>query len=284
MKETEKQVPSNIHKGHRERLRASSLHNGMRHYADHELLEMLLYYAVPRIDTNPLAHALLERFGSVRGVLDAGVNELKSVKGVGDTTAHLIRLSAELLSRYLTDEPSRAFRYDTIGKITHYLYPKFVGLDRECLYIALFNNRLNMLACERIAEGVVNCSDVTTRKVAELIIATGASAVLLAHNHPNGLAIPSNADREITETLRTYVDNMEVNFLDHLVFADRKYASIMRENYGFFRISPISQTCDPKFFENFYAEESYTVCPPLPGRDGECAPELPPDQKYRFEY
>ena len=254
-------------------MRKSSLRNGMHHYAEHELLEMLLYYAVPRTDTNPIAHALLERFGSLKGVLDAGVTELQSVKGVGETSAHLIRLSAEVLCRYLTDEPSKAARFDTIGKITEYLYPKFVGLDYECLYIMLFNNRLNMLGCERISEGIVNCSDVMTRKIAELIISTGASAILLAHNHPNGLAIPSNVDRETTETLRTYVENMKVTLLDHLVFADRKYSSIMQERYGYFRVSPVTQKYDSSFYEQFYAKTDFTIRPLLPGRAGECAPD-----------
>lgn len=272
MKENNKTTAGGVHCGHRERMRTSTLKNGMNHCADHELLEMLIYYSVPRVDTNPIAHALLERFGSVKGVLDADVSELRSVKGVGDTTAHLIRLSAELLCRYLTDEPSRAFRFDTIGKITQYIYPKFVGLDHEELHIMLFNNRLNMLACECISKGIVNCSDVMTRRIAELVISTGASAILLAHNHPNGLAVASNADRETTEVLRTYLDNMNVTMLDHLVFADRKYSSIMQEKYGYFRISPVTQRYDADFFEHFYEETDFTVYPTLPGRGGELAP------------
>ncbi len=272
MKEIDKKPAGGVHHGHRERMRTSALKNGMKHCADHELLEMLLYYSVPRVDTNPIAHALLERFGSVRGVLDASVSDLQSVKGVGENSAHLIRLSAELLCRYLTDEPRRAFRFDTIGKITEYIYPKFIGIDHECLYIMLFNNRLNMLGCECISEGIVNCSDIMTRKIAELIVSTGASAILLAHNHPNGLAIPSNVDRETTEVLRTYVDNMKVTLLDHLVFADRKYSSIMQEKYGYFRVSPVTQQYDASFYERFYEQTDFTVYPFLPGRDGERAP------------
>jgi len=274
MKETEKQSASNIHKGHRERVRTNTLRNGMKHCEDHELLEMLLYYSIPRTDTNPIAHALLQKFGSVKGVLDASAAELQSVKGVGASTAHLIRTSAELLCRYLTDEPSRACRFDNIGKIAQYLYPKFVGIHHECLYMMLFNNRLNLLGCECISEGVVNCSDVTTRKIAELIVSTGASAILLAHNHPNGLSIPSGTDLETTEVLRTYLDNMHVMMLDHLVFADRKYSSILREKYGCFRISPVTQTYDDSFYQHFYAQTDFTVHPYLPGRAGERAPNL----------
>ncbi|MBE6553024.1 MAG: hypothetical protein E7666_01630 [Ruminococcaceae bacterium] len=253
-----------IHTGHRKRARDSALKNGMKHCAEHELLEMLLYYSLPRIDTNPIAHALIERFGSVKGVLDAKVSELKAVEGIGDTSAHLIRVMAEILCRYLTDDPEKRYRFDDVGKIAEFLYPKFVGVNVECLYIMLFNNRLNLLACEKLSEGVINCSDVMTRRIAELVITTGAAAVLLAHNHPNGLAIPSLADRDTTDILRQYFDNMNVTLLDHLVFADQKYASIMRERYGTHRISPVTQRYDEEFYESFYGKGDGSVHPDLP--------------------
>ncbi len=257
-----------IHQGHRKRARDSALKNGMKHCAEHELLEMLLYYSLPRIDTNPIAHALIERFGSIKGVLDAKAGELKAVEGIGDSSAHLIRVMSEILCRYLTDDPEKRYRFDDIGKVTEFLYPKFVGINIECLYILLFNNRLNLLACEKLSEGVINCSDVMTRRIAELVVNTGAAAALLAHNHPNGMAIPSSADLETTDVLHGYFNNMNVTMLDHLIFADQRYTSVMRERYGKFRISPVTQIYDEAFYESFYSKGDGNVHPSLPGGDG----------------
>ncbi|MBR2019472.1 MAG: DNA repair protein RadC [Clostridia bacterium] len=261
-------MAKNTHKGHRERMLERIEKHGWESLSEHEILEVALFFSIPRINTNEIAHALIEKFGSLKGVLDADEKALMAVRGIGPKTAFMLKMFPEILRRYLTDESDKVYRYDTIGKIGEYLYRKFVGVDREQLYMMMFNNRLNLLDCVQISEGVINCSEVMMRKISEQIIHRNASLILLAHNHPNGMAIPSQSDRENTEMLRTQVENMGVQLLDHLVFADQKYVSILRKEYGAFRVSPISQKYDVPFFEHFYEGSEtgeYRVAVQFPG-------------------
>ena len=258
----------NTHKGHRERMLERIEKHGWESLSEHEMLEVALFFSIPRINTNEIAHALLDKFGSVKGVLDADKKELMAVPGIGPKTALMLKMFPEFLRRYLTDASDKVYRYDTIGKVGEYLYRKFVGVDRELLYMMLFNNRLNLLDCVQISEGVINCSEVMMRKISEHIIHRNASLILLAHNHPNGMAIPSQSDRENTEMVRDQVESMGVQMLDHLVFADQKYVSILKKEYGTFRVSPISQKYDAPFFEQFYEGSEtgeYRVAVKFPG-------------------
>ncbi len=268
-------MSDNVHKGHRQRVRERVMEQGMRALPDHEILEILLFYTIPRGDTNEIAHALLNRFGTLKGVMDADQKDLITVKGIGPESAILIKLLPEYLRRYLSDDPDRAFRYDTFTKIGEYLYRKFIGITHEQLYMMMFNNRLNLLDCVLVSEGTVNCSEVMLRRMSEAIIHKKAAAIVLAHNHPDGLAHASSSDLENTETIRMHLENMGVQLLDHLVFADQRYVSVMKQSRGIFRVSPISQKIDQEFFARFYGENEgnvYRVCPAFPGL-GEDEPE-----------
>ena len=265
-------MSNNVHKGHRQRVRERVMEQGMRALPDHEILEILLFYTIPRGDTNPIAHALLDRFGSLKGVLDADPNDLITVKGIGPESAVLIKLLPEYLRRYLSDNPERLFRYDTFTKIGEYLYRKFIGIRHEQLYMMMFNNRLNLLDCILVSEGTVNCSEILLRRMSEAIIHKKATVIALAHNHPDGLAHASSSDLENTETVRMHLENMGVQLLDHLVFADQRYVSIMKQSRGVFRVSPISQKIDQEFFTRFYGENEgtvYSIQPTFPGLDAE---------------
>ena len=261
-------MAKNIHQGHRERMFIRIAKYGWESLSDHELVEVLLYFCIARVNTNGIAHALLEKFGSVKGILDANQKELMTVKGIGPRASFMIKMLPEILRRYLTDASEKVYRYDTIGKVGEYLYCKFLGTDREQLYMMMFNNRLNLIDCVLISEGVINCSEVMMRKVSENIIHGNASLIILAHNHPQGMAIPSQSNRETTEILRTQVENMGVQLLDHLVFADKRYTSIMRREYGSSHVFPISQKFDDGFFEGFYEGSEngeYKILPNFPG-------------------
>ena len=256
------------HAGHRERMFLRIEKYGWESLSDHEMIEVMLYFCIPRVNTNGIAHALMEKFGSVKALMDANPKELATVKGIGPKTAFMVKMLPELLRRYLTDASEKVYRYDTIGKVGEYLYCKFLGTDHEQLYMMMFNNRLNLIDCVLISEGVINCSEVMMRKISENIIHSNAALIVLAHNHPQGMAIPSQADRENTELLRNHVENMGVQLLDHLVFADQRYASILKKEFGTFRVSPISQKYDTAFFEAFYEgveNGEYRVLPCFPG-------------------
>ena len=269
-------MADHTHQGHRDRMFERVEKYGWESLSSYELIEMMLFYSIPRVNTNGIAHAMLDQFGSVKGILDADPRELMKVPGVGSKSAQMIKMMPELLRRYLNEASSKSKRFDSIGMIGEYFYRLFLGTHEERLYMMTFNNRMNLLDCTHISTGVINCSEVMMRKISEKIVYSGAAVVAFAHNHPEGMAVPSATDVEATEILRTHVENMGVQMLEHLVFADKRFTPIMRKQVGTFRMSPISQKIDVQFYDRFYEgqrvneqEWEYVVSVPFPGVENE---------------
>lgn len=241
-----------MHRQHRERMRERCLQNGFANFATHELLELLLYYSIPRADTNGTAHGLMERFGSLKGICEASFDELLLVDGVGENSAILLRLIPELMKRYAMEQISPQAVYDSVGKLADYFSRTFIGLDHECLYMMLLNNRMNMIDCVLVSEGSVNGSNVPFRLMTQKALFKKASSVVLAHNHPDGLALPSAGDVRVTETLIGVFDTIGVTLLEHLILADGRFYPILQQHYGSLRKHPATGQIDSGFYENFY--------------------------------
>ncbi len=257
-----------MHQHHRERMRDRCLQNGFGNFATHELLEMLLYYSIPRTDTNGVAHGLLERFGSLKGICEASFDELLLTDGIGPQSAILLRLIPELMKRYAMEEIAPQAVYDSVGKLADYFVRTFIGLDHECLYMMLLNNRMNMIDCVLVSEGAVNSSTVPVRLMTQKALFKKASSVVLAHNHPAGLALPSARDIEVTETLIGAFDAIGVTLLEHLVIADGRFYPILQQHYGSLRKHPATKQLDSGFYDGFY-DVDYVAwqAPPLfPGQ------------------
>lgn len=243
-----------IHGGHRQRLRARFLKGGPDDFAPHELLELVLCYAIPRGDVNPLAHRLIQRFGSLSGVLEAGESELRSVDGVGDSTACLLRLLPAVMRAYAVEKNRPAPVFDTVGKLVAYLRPLYVGLTTERVYLILLDNGMRMIDCISLGDGAVNCSAVTVRRIAELCLTNHAACAVLAHNHPKGMAIPSGADLEVTNRVDSALETVGVPLLEHLIITEYSDAAILRGRKGTLRASPITGELDQTFYETFYRD------------------------------
>lgn len=253
-----------MHQHHRERMRERCLQNGFDSFATHELLEMLLYYSIPRSDTNGVAHGLIERFGSLGGICEASFDELLLADGVGPNSAILLRLIPELMKRYAMEEVSSRTVYDSVGKLADYFVRAFIGLDHECLYMMLLNNRLGMIDCVLVSEGSVNSSTVPIRLMTQKALFKKASSVVLAHNHPAGLALPSGRDVEVTETLIGAFDAIGVTLLEHLILADGRFYPILQQHYGSLRKNPATGQLDSGFYDGFYdADHETWQAPPL---------------------
>ncbi len=244
-----------IHAGHRERLRERLTRSGADDFADHELLELLLTYAIPRVDVNARAHALIDRFGSVAGVLDALPEELCTVEGIGPHTARLLTLLPAVFRRYELNKLDPGKPLDTVAKLGEYLHALYTGVAVERVYVLLLDNSLRLIDCILMGEGSVNCSSFTVRSVPELALRKHAAAVVLAHNHPRGLAIPSGADIEVTQAVENSLESVGVSFLEHMIVTENSYAPILRHRKGLLRSSPVTGMIDRSFYQTFYGED-----------------------------
>ena len=227
----------NPHQGHRERKKRQFRDFGLDAFADHEALELLLYYAIPRQDTNPLAHELLRRFGSLEAVLDASQEDLTTVPGIGENSALLLRLVPQLYRRALAGPRGKAVILNTPEKIGHYLLQRYAGEVREVVYELCLDQKGKLLTCCRVAEGSGASADFNVRTVLMNAIRCGASLVVLSHNHPSGLALPSAADQAATDRVQRALDTVGIQLLDHIVVADGDFVS-MAQN-GQLRPAPL---------------------------------------------
>ena len=221
-----------LHDGHRKRLKEQFLNHGDG-FHDHQLLELLLCYAIPQGDVNALAHRLLDRFGSLAGVLDARPEALEQVPGVGEHTAVLLKLIPVLSGRYQADRAGMGTILDSTQAAGQYLRPYFSqGARYEMAYLVCLDGKYKVLGCHKLDEGTVNAAEITPRKMVEIVLAHNATAAILAHNHLSGLALPSNADLMSTQQLRTILRSVDVELLDHLIFTDDDMVSL--KDSGFF--------------------------------------------------
>ena len=215
-----------IHDGHRDRMRRQLKTSGMDSLSDVQVLEVLRYYAAPRGDTNPAAHALLTRFGTLDGVFSAPEAELKKVDGVGDAAAQLIALVPQVARRCLMSRSAQIQVLDTTSKCGQYLLPYFHGEHEEVVYLLCLDAKCKALDCVLIHRGGVNVASIAARKVVKTALDANATSVVLAHNHPSGLALPSPEDRQTTLVLKRALEAVGVVLADHIIVADDDFVSL----------------------------------------------------------
>ncbi|MBQ7291187.1 MAG: RadC family protein [Clostridia bacterium] len=218
-----------MHENHRKRMKERFLREGIAHFEPHNVLELLLFYAIPQKDTNELAHTLINRFGSLTGVFEASYAELMEVDGVKEHTATLIKLIPELAQRYISESASVQGQFlPTLEQIGEYFKAKYIGATKEIVYLLLMDNKYKVIDCVKIHEGSVNSSAITMRKLIETALEHKASTAVLAHNHPAGLPIPSPDDIFTTnETARAF-SLLGINFPAHILVAGNKYVNILK--------------------------------------------------------
>ena len=221
-----------IHDGHRQRLKEEFVsHSGS--FPDHKLLELLLFYANPRGDTNPTAHLLMDRFGSLAGVLDALPAELLKVPGVGFHTVALLKAAKETGGRYLTARTDMNEIVNSSDDAGNILRPYFFGARIEKVYLLCLDGKGKSLGVRLIAEGSVNAAEVTTRGVVEAALSLNATRVVLSHNHISGLALPSEEDKTTTAYLDRVLATVGVELDDHLIFVDDDMVSLRDSGFWY---------------------------------------------------
>lgn len=216
-----------MHDGHRQRLKKNFLDNGLSGFYDHNVLELLLFYTIPRRDTNELAHTLINTFGSLSAVFDAPYEELIKVDGVGDNTASLIKLLTPLYGRYLEDKHSNCTTILSTEDAGRYFTAKYIGNNNiETAMLLCLDNKGSVINCDIISKGSVKMAEITSRKVVEVALKNNSSSVILAHNHPGGVAVPSSADVDVTRNLVKMLSSLDIKLRDHIIVADQDYFSM----------------------------------------------------------
>lgn len=217
----------NLHEGHRKRLKQRFLKDGLATFEDHNILELLLFYSVPRSDTNELGHRLLKRFGSLANVFDAPIEELCKVEGIGEHSATLIKLIPQICSIYNTDKTEKITVVNTTNMAGRYFIPRFMGKSDEEVHVMLLDDKKKMLKSEVISKGTVNATAVSIRKIVSAALNCNATGVILAHNHPGGVALPSGSDILTTKRIYRALKLMDIQLCDHIIVSDNDYVSML---------------------------------------------------------
>lgn len=215
-----------MHSGHRERVKELFLKTGLDSFSPHAVLELLLYYAIPQKDTNPIAHELMQRFGSLSGVFDAPMEELTKVDGIGKSAAVLLKMVPQLSRLYeenLDRDKKTICDYDEAGQL---FVKKFIGRQNEVVMLMLLDSRERILYCDAVNEGSVTAANIYIKTIVRLAVRYNAVYAILAHNHPSGECLPSKQDLDTTRWIYEALGTVEVRLIDHIIIGGNDYVSL----------------------------------------------------------
>ena len=222
-----KEAPHHI--GHRERLKERYEKAGMESLQDYEILELLLFYAIPQGDVKARAKELLKRFGSLKGVLDADLKALREVPGIGDHSSLFFKIVRDVRTLYLRQGAEVKEQISSTKELIDYCLASMGGLKDEHFAVIYLNARNRIIQVETIQEGIVNQAVVYPRKVLEKALKHKASAIILVHNHPSGHVRPSDADIRLTRVLQDAARVMDIVLHDHLIVGENRFFSFREE-------------------------------------------------------
>ena len=222
-----KDIAAVSHSGHRQRMKQRFLTEGsFDSFSDVNILETLLFYAIPMKDTNGIAHALLDRFGSIENVFNASYDNLLSVAGVTPNAACLIAMIPSIARTYFDSATKQITEIPSVQQAAEYLIPKFIGLTHEALYLVALNNRGRILRVEQISSGDTVSTDSNIRKIVSTLLECKATAAIIAHNHPNGLCVPSRDDHKITYEISKVLSSISIRLVDHIIISGDEHFSL----------------------------------------------------------
>ena len=217
---------SDTHKGHRQRLMNKVFNNGIETLYEHEFLELCLFFAYKQKDTNKLAHVLLDKFGNLDALCNATIDEIRSVEGIGPAAARTIKLIPHIAKGYsIHTSIKRKMVFSTRDDIAKRCVALLSGCTNELVYVLCFDERRHLIQEVKIAEGSPGCVNIDPRKVIDAVAYTSTSGIVLCHNHPSGILIPSNDDALSTQRIANLMHNINIEFIDHILVADGKWIS-----------------------------------------------------------
>ena len=217
------------YKGHRARLKKRYLASGIDALHDYEVLELLLFYAIPRKDTKASAKDLLKKFGSLKKLMDADPKETEALSGIGSQASLLIRLIKDLGTLYLQEKAMETTQISSTKALLDYCMASMGGLKDERFNVIYLNAQNRIIKTEVIQEGIVNQAVVYPRKILEIALKHKASAIILVHNHPSGNLKPSEADIRLTKALQDTARVLDILIHDHIIVGENRYFSFREE-------------------------------------------------------
>lgn len=220
----------NLHEGHRERLRNRFVSEGGKNFAAHNLLELLLFYGIPRKDTNGIAHLLLQRFGDINGVLSASVDDLCLVPGVTKSAAVLIRLCSEMCGRLYSGDLNDSKVFGSLDDVGKYLVRLFYGLTDEYVYLVLLDADGSLLNTTQVCKGGVNSVALDMRKIVSTAFNYNAAGIIIAHNHPGNCPYPSDEDLINTRKIVKFLNMNGLELTEHFVVSGGEYTGILAKS------------------------------------------------------
>ncbi len=216
----------NIHAEHRKRMKNKYKLHGVDIFEKHEILELALFYAIPRKDTNEIAHRLLKKFETIHDVMNAPFATLREVEGIGEEAACFIKFLVDIVRVYMEEKASSKDTYRSREELNERLSMKFIGREIEIVSIILVDAKRKIIYEGIVSKGSHNSVDMYMRRIIELIVLYNAAGIVVGHNHPSGIALPSPQDIETTKKLDNVLHNMNVTFLDHIIVADDDFVSL----------------------------------------------------------
>ena len=224
-------MAENYNNEHRKRVREEFLKRGFTEDTPpYKVLEMLLFYAIPRVDTKPIAKRLLKNFGSFANIIEAPVEELMKIEGIGENAAIYLKLLLSAVRLYGYDKTVIPQSYNSSDLVGDMLLNKYMGISKEAFAVSSFDNKGVMLGFDILSEGDLSTVSVTVRQVVEAAIKRNAYCVVFSHNHPGGKAIPSAEDIKTTENLCKAMYNLNIKPLDHIILCDDDYVSMAQSS------------------------------------------------------
>ena len=216
-------------RGHRKRLKQKFLNAGMDAFLDHEVLEFLLTYAIPRKDVKPVAKALLREFGSLKGVIDAEISALEKVPGIGEHTAVLLKLLKDLATLYLKQKAKEKPQIACTSELLDFCRTAMGAKKDEEFCVIYLDAQNQIIEFETVQKGIANQAVVYPRQVLENALRKKASAIILAHNHPSGHVRPSDADIRLTKTIQDTARMLDILVHDHIIIGENRFFSFREE-------------------------------------------------------
>lgn len=216
-----------IHQGHRARLKKRFLQEGLTAFEPHEVLELLLYYTIAQKDVNPIAHRLLAKFGSLEGVFSASKSALMSVEGIGEQSALFLLVFLPLFEYYQQSRFGEKPNLSTRKALFDFCLSLLEHKKEEVFYVLSLDGQMRLLQATPLSKGSATQVTLTTRTVVEIALHTGASTLVLCHNHPGGTAVPSKEDIESTNKIAAALEAIDIPLADHVIVASNQAIGLM---------------------------------------------------------